>query len=90
MGAETIATIGATAVAVVFSIWGLGWWLRGKFQEIKDYGDKRWLRVSQMFTQKVDDHENQDQQRHEDNLNRFMRIEVALAQLGWRNGKVAP
>jgi hypothetical protein len=51
----------------------LGWWLSGKFQEVKD--DAQAMLKS---------HELRDNKRHEDNLNRFNAIEVQLAGLTGR------
>lgn len=42
---------------------GLGWWLRGKFADIKDAGEQRML-----------SHEKQDERRHRQNLVRFAKL----------------
>ena len=72
---ESLVTIGGAAFSSALSVSGLGWWLRGKFTQVDNNSQARWL-----------DHEEKDQNRHEDNLKKFSGIAVALAQLGWRNG----
>lgn len=49
------------------AIIGLGYWLRGKFADIKEAGDKRML-----------DHERQDERRHRQNLVRFAKLNTKL------------
>ena len=62
-GAIELAKVigGPSAVA------GLGWWLRGKFTEVKDAAEER-MKL----------HEVQDQGRHQQNLVRFARINMKL------------
>lgn len=68
-----------TAVVGTFtvcgSIAGLGWWLSGRFRKVET-GQRSIL----------DAHETKDQERHEENLERFKNISIALARLGYRNG----
>ena len=47
----------------------LGWWLRGKFQDVKDDSRKN-----------LDLHEAKDQGRHEQNIQRFVRLETKSGQ----------
>lgn len=68
----------STAVTVLSpagSVLVLGWWLRGRFEAVDNRSEARWI-----------EHESRDQARHEDNLNRFADIRVALTSLGWRGG----
>lgn len=62
-GAIEIAKVigGPSAVA------GLGWWLRGKFTEVKDAAEER-MKL----------HEVQDQRRHQQNLVRFAKLNMKL------------
>jgi hypothetical protein len=57
-------TIQAAAPATVVC---LGWWLRGKFQDVKD--DAR---------NNLSEHELKDQGRHEENIQRFARLETKV------------
>ena len=65
------AAIGGNAVALV----GLGWWLSGRFRKTEN-----------IHREMLAAHELRDQERHEENLGRFSKISVALAQLGHKNG----
>jgi hypothetical protein len=69
-----ITAVGAT-VAICSSIVGLGWWLSGQFRKIEKGQDAI-----------LDAHEEKDQKRHEENLERFRLISIALARLGYKNG----
>ncbi len=73
MGIETLTAV-LTSVA---SVAGLGWWLRGEFRRVEKGQDAI-----------LDAHEAKDQERHEENLERFAQIKVALARLGYKNGGV--
>ena len=74
-----IVVAAATAIAgSIASAAGLGFWLSGKFQDIKD--DSR-LRM--------EIHEAKDDRRHEDNIAKFNEIEVTLARFGER-GRASP
>ena len=78
MAGENILPIIAAAAATVTicgSIGGLGWWLSGQFRKVEK-GQEIIL----------DAHETKDQERHEQNLERFRGISVALARLGYKNG----
>lgn len=46
---------------------GLGWWLRGKFTDVKESAEQRMTL-----------HERQDQGRHQQNLVRFAKINMKL------------
>ncbi len=48
----------------------LGWWLSGKFRGLE-----------RSYTQALALHENEDERRHVDNLERFARIDVRLARM---------
>ena len=45
----------------------LGWWLRGRFQDVKDDARKN-----------LTEHELKDQGRHEENIQRFARLETKV------------
>jgi hypothetical protein len=45
----------------------LGWWLSGKFQDVKDDARKN-----------LTEHEIKDQCRHEENIQRFTRLETKV------------
>jgi len=70
-----VLTIGGAAASVIAAAASLSWWLAAKFAEVR-----------KMFYKVLDAHEVLDQRRHEENLSRFERIHVALAQLGFRAG----
>ena len=72
---EGILAIVTTAASSAVSVAGLGWWLAGKFSDVKEAASEN-----------LASHEKRDQQRHEENLQRFGSISVALARLGYRNG----
>lgn len=59
---EFIKTVGGPGAVAA-----LGWWLRSKFSDIKDAGEKRML-----------EHEKQDERRHRQNLVRFAKLNMAL------------
>lgn len=59
----------------VASVCGLGWWLRGKFEQVDNRSEQRWLT-----------HEGADNARHLENLERFRRMGNALVSLGFKNG----
>ena len=61
----------------IASVAGLGWWLRGEFRKAEKGQESI-----------IDAHEAKDQERHEENLERFAQIKVALARLGYKNGGV--
>lgn len=68
-------------LSVTGSVFGLGWWLSGRFS-----------RIEVAYRNSLDEHEAKDQSRHEQNLERFQRINVMVAQLGYKiqnnnNGK---
>jgi hypothetical protein len=63
-----IALLGSAA-----SVAGLGWWLSGRFRSIETAQRKM-----------LDTHEDKDQERHEENLERFSQIGIALAVLGYK------
>ncbi len=73
MGIETFIAL-FTSVA---SVAGLGWWLSGRFRKIETSN------AAALTT-----HDEEDQRRHEENLERFRLISVALARLGYKNGGV--
>jgi hypothetical protein len=65
-----------TAVAAsTSSAAGLGWWLSGRFRKTENF-----------HRELLSSHEKEDASRHEDNLERFRLISVALARLGYTNG----
>lgn len=68
---EVIIATAAGVITIVTSVGGLGWFLRDKLSDLKG-----------ALETKLDDHEVQDQGRHEDNLRRFGQVNVALARLG--------
>lgn len=70
-----ILTAAATVVSCAGAVAGLGWWLSGRFRKVES-GQRTILAA----------HETKDQERHEENLERFRLISVALARLGYRNG----
>lgn len=71
MGIEALIA----ALVSLGSVAGLGWWLRGEFRK-----------VEKAQSNILDVHEEKDQKRHEENLDRFAQIKIALARLGYRNG----
>mgnify|MGYP001609687870 CR=1 FL=1 len=73
MGIETLIAM----LVSLGSVAGLGWWLRGEFRKVEK-GQGAIL----------DAHEAKDQERHEENLERFTQLKIGLARLGYRNGGV--
>jgi hypothetical protein len=69
-----ITAVGGT-FTICGSIAGLGWWLSRQFRKVEK-GQETIL----------DAHEAKDQERHEENLERFTQIKIALARLGYKNG----
>ena len=65
----------ATVAGVVGPIFGLGWWLSGRFRSVE---------VANAAA--LAEHDKEDQRRHEENLERFRRTTVSLARLGDKNG----
>lgn len=57
----------AKALGAPSAVAGLGWWLRGKFTEVKESAEAR-----------MSLHEKQDQRRHTQNLVRFSKINQKL------------
>lgn len=72
---EAISAIVGAIVGPFISVSLLGWWLRGQFADAKDSAALN-----------LAEHEQRDQARHEDNLQRFGVLNVALARLGYKNG----
>lgn len=62
-----VSVIASGAVALLSYVVRVTWWIRKEFEEIRHY-----------LTQKLDAHEDKDQVRHEDNIQRFTKIEVKL------------
>ena len=74
-----VSPILAVAVAVggsAGSAVGLGWWLSGQFRKVEK------VQHAMLIA-----HEDKDQERHEENLERFGKISVALARMGYKNGE---
>jgi hypothetical protein len=70
MKMDVIVAVVTAIGGSIASAAGLGFWLAGKFQEVKDDGRQRMAA-----------HEAQDNKRHEDNIGKFNRIEIELARL---------
>jgi membrane protein YqaA with SNARE-associated domain len=70
-----IVAIFAMIGGSVGSAVGLGWWLSGRFREAEN---------NQLV--QLNHHEMRDQKRHEENLERFRHISIALARLGYTDG----
>lgn len=69
---------------IVGAVWSQAWWLSGKFKEAEDRANN----IGKNCNQLMSAHENKDQERHVEFLNRFERISIALAKLGAEfNGK---
>jgi hypothetical protein len=66
--------VGSLAFTIVVSVGGatvrLTWWLAKQFTGIKD-----------AYAKALKDHEAQDEKRHEENLERFGAINVAIARI---------
>ncbi len=72
---STIVNAALALVGSAASVAGLGWWLSGQFRKVEKAQNNI-----------LDAHEEKDQKRHEENLDRFKNISVALARLGYKNG----
>jgi hypothetical protein len=73
-------TVGLTSAGtIVVAAWLGGWkvrdWVSSKFDEIGD----QFSETRKLFYDKIDAHESVDQQRHEENLERFADIRVEIA-----------
>jgi hypothetical protein len=62
---QALAAISAVMLTFISSIFGLGYWLSGRFRKIEEAANER----------------------HIENLQRFGRINLALVQLGFKNGE---
>lgn len=96
----TIIAIGGPCGAV----FGLGWWLRNKFQEVEDANILRTQLLAKVQVDQLAAHEHMDQERHkenvirleklaernderhEENRDKFSDIRAALVKLGVSNG----
>lgn len=61
-------------LAVIAAVWSLAIYLNNKFN--KGYEDR--AKLQDKVTQLLDSHEEKDQHRHEDNIQRFAKIETKL------------
>lgn len=80
IGIEASANLIIAACAAfgsITSVATLGWWMAGRFRASDDRQSSQ-----------LDKHEEKDQERHEENLERFRLISIALARLGYTNGNV--
>lgn len=64
----------AVVIAVIGAVWSLSIWLNGKFS--KSYDDRLDMK-DKIFTW-LQSHEDKDQGRHVDNIERFAKIETKL------------
>lgn len=78
--ALTMATAIASAIGGAAA---LAWWLSRQFSEARKVFYEALEHHRETFSEKVDNHERLDQDRHEQNLDRFGSIQVALAKLGY-------
>lgn len=78
--ALTMATAVASAIGGAAT---LAWWLSRQFSETRKGFYEALEKHRDTFSDKVDKHEQLDQDRHEENLGRFGSIQVALAKLGY-------
>jgi hypothetical protein len=74
-GVEALAAVAVVFGSSLSSAAMLGFWMSRQFSSAK----------KELYV-KIDEHEREDQRRHEDNLGEFRRIYIGLTQLGWRNG----
>lgn len=72
LGLEVFGGAIGAAVTCVTIAWRLREWLSGKFG---------------MVFERIDENRKKADDRHEENLRRFERLRVALAELGWRSGR---
>jgi hypothetical protein len=70
---DVLAAAATAIVGSISSAVGLGWWLKGQFQEVQD--------TSKAL---IKEHEDKDNLRHEDNLERFSAIKIELARIEGR------
>lgn len=63
-----------------------GWWLSGRFRSIEERQREQIERLAKEGREHLDMHEEKDNDRHEENLERFRTISVSLAKLGASNG----
>lgn len=83
--ALTMATAVASAIGGAAT---LAWWLSKQFSETRKGLYEALERHRDNFSEKVDEHEQLDQDRHEENLARFGSIQVALAKLGYEGDRL--
>lgn len=82
---NTITTMMAVA-GPVGSVFVLGWWLSGRFRRQELAQRDRMDELADAQRKQLATHEDRDQERHEENLERFRTLSVSVAQLGASNG----
>lgn len=78
--------MGGAVMQFAIPLAAFGWWLSGRFRSIEERQREQIDRLASEGRKHLDDHEDKDQERHEDNLERFRTISVSLAKLGASNG----
>lgn len=83
------SNIVTTLIAIggpIGAVFTLGWWLSGRFRKAeiaqRDRGDE----LAEAQREQLAAHETRDQERHEENLERFRTLSVSVAKLGGSNG----
>ncbi len=73
MDVSQIAAAITVSFTVLTGLFGLGWWLKSQFSDVKS-----------AFYTEIERHESTDQHRHDANLERFEKISVSIAKLETR------
>jgi hypothetical protein len=60
--------------AVIAAVWSMSIWLNGKFNS----GMEDRVKLQDKVMELLDGHEQKDQRRHEDNIQRFTKLETKL------------
>lgn len=74
MGIPTDAVTIQTLLAIagpLASVAGLGWWLSGRFRKIETATSARIEKLAEISRSQLQSHEERDQERHQENIDRF-------------------
>lgn len=85
---EMAMTMASAIVSAIIGASTLAWWLSRQFTETRKSFYEALEKHRDNFSEQVDRHEQQDQERHEENLGRFGSIQVALAKLGYEGDRL--
>lgn len=79
MGMQDMAIDGNTITTLIAiggpvgAVFGLGWWLSGRFRKIENIQRTKVEELAEIQRRQLQAHEDRDQERHEENLDRFQK-----------------